>query len=61
MSKTTLFCHYDNQGKLIEYEVDNRDLENFKIMLLEASVTENLGDIFMWENSQWVLLDYFNL
>lgn len=57
------FYYIDKYGKKVEYFIDRSDLKTFKLIILERSRVEQLGDIYMQvdEEGNYIKLDYYNL
>lgn len=62
MTQMINFYYIDKQKKRVEFEIDSRDVKDFKIHILEASQIANIGDIYMYDTLQkeWIVLDYYN-
>lgn len=56
------FTFKDHSGKSRMYKIHYRDVKQFKISLLEALHTQDLEEVFEYdeEKQKWVALDYYN-
>ena len=62
MTNLVRFSYIDKQGKRLEFKINQQGAKNLKIFLLERSCTEDVGDIFIYneELDKWEKLCYYN-
>lgn len=59
--KNIILYYYDKFKRKIEFNVHPKDFKDVKTYLLEASHSEDIGDIYMLdEHGNEIMLDYYN-